>query len=212
MVNQSNISLAGKLCILFPALLAIIWGPIAFGGSTPDTGILLDILLFTTVLLWGVCNAFETRLPKYSKWVMGSLIIIAGLSGLQLMNAKSFLNRETWTLVESGGAIAWLPGTIDRMSSFPVIRHFVALGLFLLVLIDLASDRSVKWWILRVVAISGLIIALIGISQKAGNAEVMLWSSEEQSGNWFFGAFHYHANAAAFICSPSVERVLPTLV
>ncbi|MEM6278328.1 MAG: hypothetical protein AAF733_02545 [Verrucomicrobiota bacterium] len=136
-------------------------------------------------------------MPTFSRWIVGSLATLGILSVFQLINAQPD--------PANGREASWWPGTIDRTASLYAFRHGVALGLTLLVFIDLASDRTVRWWMLRVIALSGLIVALIGISQRAGNSPAMLWSTPEQSGNWFFGAFHYHANAGAFLnlCWPA---------
>ncbi len=197
---------------LAPLLVSLLYAPLAWGATTPGTVAVLDGLLIASFLGWSVLLILERRLPRFSLWAGIPLVILTLLGLISWANPVSTFDEEFWVLKPTESAISWLPGSVDRASTGEVLVHLLALLLGFLVLLDACSHSRIRWLFLKGLAISGFVIALVGITQKAGGAEAMLWVEPDplKYGNkLFFAAFRYHANAAAFmnLCWPAAMVV-----
>lgn len=190
---------SGWLIVLSPLIAAFFYAPLAFGCVTPSTVAVLDQLLALSFVLWAGLLIFERRLPRLSLICCGSLIFLTALGTCDALNPLSIFHAETWSFSPLAEAVTWLPGTVDQAASAPVLRHMGALLLGGLVLQDAVAGSRPRWLLFRTVAIAGLVIAVIGMEQKASGAAAMLWSTPERSGTHFFAAFRYHGNAASFL-------------
>ncbi|MAS96531.1 MAG: hypothetical protein CMO55_25360 [Verrucomicrobiales bacterium] len=186
---------------LVPIYLAIFLAPIAFGGTTPGSRSAIDILLGVSFIGWVIHRILERKGIRmvYPKVCRIALLVLVALTVCYLVNAKYVHRSDTWAFAALPSAISWLPGTVDRATSMPVALHLGALLGAFLVLGDYCRSREVRWNLLAAVAIAGGMIALIGIAQKASGADSMLWVGPDRSGEVFFAAFRYHANAASFL-------------
>ncbi|MEQ1839953.1 MAG: O-antigen ligase family protein [Verrucomicrobiales bacterium] len=197
------------LVVLLPLLGAFFYTPLAFGGVTPETVRVLDILLAASVVMWMVLLACQRRMPSISRICLAGIFVISVLGGAYLLNPLSVHREFDWKFIPLEGSIPWLPGSVDYAASFPVLLNLGALVLVGLVLQDAISNSKTRWFLFRVVALSGFVIAIIGIIQKADGHESMLWVTPERSGAVFFAAFRYHGNAASFLnlCWPAAFAV-----
>lgn len=189
----------GWLVVLAPLLAAYFWGPLAYGGTTPFTVRVLDALLAISFVLWLGLLFYEWRVPRLPLPAALSLLFLIGLGIIHVMNPKSVVEPTFGDLEPIAQTVAWLPGSIDSRSTAEVLIHFGALLIGGLVLHDALARTKPRWILLRTVALAGLVVALIGIYQKASMAEAMLWTDREGSGEVFFAAFRYHGNAASFL-------------
>lgn len=179
--------------------IAFLVAPLAFGGTTRVTSWWIHIILLVASLSWLLDRLLVQRLPKYS-WFCASLVLALGLLGASHYgNPRAIHDSETWQFIFRASYHPWLPGSLNAASTGPVVWRLAVLGFSLLALMDLSVDHRARWILLRMVAASTLVIAIVGIVQKAEGAEAMLWATPEQSGTVFFGAFRYHANAASFL-------------
>ncbi len=179
--------------------MALFFAPLGYGAATPLTLAILDGLLASSFLAWVILLVVQKRVPRPPLLCVGCVLFLAILGSLHWANPRSVHYEVFWVFNDLDGHIPWLPGTVDRAATQPVVSHLFVLLLAFLVLLDATSVSTCRWLLLRVLALSGFVIALVGISQKAGGAESMLWSTPQQSGALFFGAFRYHANAASFL-------------
>ena len=187
------------LAALLPITAVFFYAPLAFGGPTFWTRIVIDWLLAHSFLLWGCVLILERRFPRVPPVLASALAVLVLLGTLQLINPQSVVNSFTFDAEPCVDYIPWLPGTIDAKTSGWVLLHLLALLLAGLALTDGLSRSRVRWFLFRAVAIAGLIIALAGINQKTIGTDVMLWGVRlPQEGN-FFAAFRYHGNAASFL-------------
>jgi len=184
---------------LFPAVLGTFFLPLAFGGTTPSTSAIFDGMLVRAFLVWLCVLVLERRLPRLPVVPLVAMSVLAVLAFLQISNPRSFLDPTYGELVPVPDHRAGWPGSVDRDLGVPVLLHLGALFLGGVVLVDSLSGSRARWLLFRSVALAGLIIALVGIWQKASGAEAMLWTTPSRSGETFFGAFRYHANAASFL-------------
>lgn len=187
------------IIVLLPLLGAFFYVPLAFGGVTPETMKVLDILLVVSGIFWLVLLALRKRLPSISPLCLVSLLVLILLGVAYVLNPHSFHRESDWKLIPLYKAIKWLPGSVDRDASLPVLLNLGALLFAGMVMQDAVASAKVRWLLFRTIALSGFVIALIGIIQKADGQESMLWVTPERSGSVFFAAFRYHANAASFL-------------
>jgi O-antigen ligase len=183
------------LAALFPATIAFFYAPIAFGGLTPDTVTALDRLLAHSFLLWLCVLVLERRLPRLP-------VLLAGALGvLSLMGVSQFFNPE-WSVFEDEpfeSHCPWLPGSVESEETVFVFLNLLVMMLAGLFVRDGISNGRVRWFLFRTVALSGLVVAVIGIYQKAAHLDGMLWSDPTPFERNFFAAFRYHGNAASFL-------------
>lgn len=139
------------------------------------------------------------RMPRLPAAFWVGVLSLVAVALCTLANPGFVRASGSWELIPMGGSVAGLPSTVDLETSLPAVVHMGALLAALVVVADLCSVREVRWLFLKIVALCGLLVAAIGVLQKAGESEAMLWATPEQSGEVFFGAFRYHTNAAAFL-------------
>jgi O-antigen ligase len=183
------------LAALLPATVAFFYGPIAFGGVTPDTQMVLDRLLGHSFLLWLCVLVLERRWPRLP------LVLACSLGLLTLIGISQFLNPETSVFEDEPfeSHIPWLPGSIESEGTGLVFFNLLVMMLAGLFLRDGLTGSRVRWYLFRIVALSGLVIAIIGIYQKAAHVDTRLWSEPTPYERQFFAAFRYHGNAASFL-------------
>lgn len=184
---------------LLPLALAVIAAPLAFGGTTDITRLLLDGLCALGFFGWLGSLMLQRRFPGIPTVACFALVALALLGSVHWANPK-FVHRESVrAFLPVEAAVAWLPGSVDRASTEPVLLHFLALLLAFLVVADLTISSRNRWFLIKALALSGFCMALLGLFQKASGSEAMLLATAEQSGSVFFAGFRYHANAAAFL-------------
>ena len=196
------------LFALSPLLIGFFYAPLAWGATTPETVAVLDVLCVASFLIWVCKLVVERRGPSFSRWCWIPLVFVSILGAIHWANPKSVFYEIFWVLNPIESSIHWLPGSVDRVSTQEVIIHLYALLAGFVVLLDACSHSRTRWLLFKAVAISGFVIALIGITQKAVGADAMLWVEPDplKYGNkLFFAAFRYHANAASFLnlCWPA---------
>ncbi len=199
----------GERIALWLAAGALLFAPLAFGATTAGTRLALDIWMLLPAAVLLVHRAW--RLPSREQipllWALGGLAV---LGAVFLANPKFVFDARLQSLQPVGPSIPWLPGTYDLASSKPVVLHLLCLSVYLAALIHLCADPRNRWFLLRTVAVSGFVIALIGIYQKASGTTSMLWTSSDYKDRTFFAAFRYHGNAVAFLnlCWPAALALL----
>lgn len=209
MVRRSGALLGKKwLFTLSPLLIGFFYAPLAWGATTPETVAVLDVLCVAAFLVWVCKLVAERRGPFFSRWCWIPLVFVSIYGAIHWANPKSVFYEIFWVLNPIESSIHWLPGSVDRVSTQEVIIHLYALLAGFVVLLDACSHSRIRWLLFKAIAISGFVIALIGITQKAAGAEAMLWVEPDplKYGNkLFFAAFRYHANAASFLnlCWPA---------
>lgn len=197
--NLENMPPLRWLAVLAPLVAAFFYIPLAFGGTTPDSVRVLDWLLLHSFVLWLAVLVLERRRPVFSWQLWVPLLVLVLFGVVQLLNPRAVANTTFGEIVPLEGFRPFLPGTVDVRASRPVLLNLGALALAGLVLCDALAGVRVRWLLFRTIALAGLVIALVGIYQKASGAEAMLWSDPKPFGNNFFAAYRYHGNAASFL-------------
>lgn len=183
------------LAAILPATIAFFYAPLAFGGTTLQAQIGLDRLLAHSVFLWLCVLLLDRRLPRVP-WLLASALVL-----LILLGISQFFN-PAWSIFDPEAKerhLPWLPGGIETERNGWILLHLLVMALAGLVLRDGLSNTRVRWFLFRVVALAGFVIALVGIAQKVIGADSMLWGVRLPYERNFFAAFRYHGNAASFL-------------
>ncbi len=183
------------LAALLPLTVAFFYGPIFFGGVTPDTLMVLDRFLGHSFLLWLCLLVLERRLPRLPLALAGSLGLLSLIGVSQFLNPASSVFEDA----PSESHISWLPGSIEGEATDLVFLNLLLMMLAGLFVRDGLSSARVRWFLFRTVALAGLVISVIGIYQKAAHIDAMLWREPTPYERNFFAAFRYHGNAASFL-------------
>lgn len=184
---------------MLPLICALFYAPLAFGGTTQQTASIIDALLFASFAGWLIGLLLFLRLPSLPGVFWGSIGVLLVIGGCAIANPGFVRVPGSWQLLPIQEEQWLIPSTVDQKTSLASMIHWGALLSAVVVVADLSSHRGVRWLLLKMVALSGLLVSLVGILQKAAESDAMLWATSEESGKVFFGAFRYHTNAAAFL-------------
>jgi hypothetical protein len=181
-------------------LAALIYAPWAYGCTTAWSIIWLDYILASVLALWILALFIGGRRPI----VPGFLLLLGALLLLQgwwmVFNAKTIYDSSYLVFVPVSHFGIGKPGSIDyAISAAWMVRVTTLLGVIFLV-----SDLSLRpAWLLRLwwtLALGGVSIALLGLLQKATNAEMIFWQPARVADvRTFFATYYYHGNAGAFL-------------
>ncbi len=186
---------------------ALVYSTLAFGAATPSTRSTLDIILLAASLLgvFSIRKLGRRMRSMVVPIVLTSLILLQ--AAIAYSNPSHHYDVELNSLVAAEANVSWLPSSSDPASSLAEICHIVALLIALLVLTAMLRDKSRRWQLLTVIAICGVVVAIIGIMQKLVDAPSLLWVNKQyhEHQKTFFAAFRYHGHAAAFLnlCWPA---------
>ncbi len=184
---------------LIPVVAAIFYAPLAFGCTTATTVAVLDGLLLLSFAIWMVRKLVSRQLPAIPPLCFAALATLVAIGVTSWLNPRSQHSADSWEFFSLPNAIDWLPGTIDAQATSANILNLAAMLAVFLVILDRLKYPHNRWMLLRAIALSGMVVAVIGIAQKAGGSTAMLWATPENSGLTFFAAFRYHGNAASFL-------------
>ena len=180
--------------------VAVIYSPLAWGAATNETRYWLDCGLAAAAGFYLVSLFVERRMPRISPILAGTLVFLGALGWTHALNPKFEYLWLNWQFRPLEDSFAFLPGTLDQKHTLEVVPHLSLMGLSMLALSDLTRRRRIKWSLLGMVVLSAFCVALIGIYQKATQADSMLWTDQVYPNRRvFFAAFRYHAHAAAFL-------------
>jgi len=193
----------------------MIYAPWAYGCTTGWSIVWLDYLLGIVLALWILGWFVAGRPPIVPRFLLllGTFLLLQG--GWMVFNAKAICDSSYSVFVPLPHLGTGKPGSIDyAISAAWMVRATMLLGVIFFI-----SDLSLRpAWLLRLwwtFALAGASIALLGLLQKATNAEMIFWQPEPFHGvSTFFATYYYHANAGAFlnlVLAPTFGLSLRTL-
>ena len=191
--------------------VCMVYAPFAFGCTTAATRQWLDYGLFTAAGLYLVALVIQRRWPVIPLPLVVLIAVPAVIGCVHALNPKFTHDYVTWQFAPVQDTISFLPGTLDRRATLKILFHLSAIAVGFVALVDLARNRTYRWFLLGSVALAGMAIALVGIYQKATLADSMLWTDQVYPNRRvFFAAFRYHGHAAAFLnfCWPAALALL----
>jgi O-antigen ligase len=197
-------------------LASLVYAPWAYGCTTAWSIIWLDYVLGIALALWILAEFVRGRRPVVPRFLLllGGLLLLQGW--WMVFNAKTICDSSYSVFVPLRHFSAGAPGSVDyAISAAWMVRATTLLGMIFFV-----SDLSLRpAWLLRLwwtLALGGASIALLGLLQKATNAEMIFWQPPTQVRDvrTFFATYYYHANAGAFlnlVLAPTFGLALRTL-
>jgi O-antigen ligase len=181
-------------------VVALVYAPWAYGGTTSSSITTLNWLLLATFAAWILELLFQRRLPKFPLLLVLLSAALIAVGAWMLFNASAICDSEFNSFARLAQPAPRLPGSIDyALSAAWMLRVALLLGAVLFV-VELAQDER---WLLRLwYAIGGIggSIALLGLLQKATGAQTIFWQPPPRyPSTTFFASYYYHANAGAYL-------------
>jgi O-antigen ligase len=181
-------------------LFGLVEAPWLYGSTRP----------WTIQLLHGVLLAcFLLQLPAFIRdrfrrshplpWLpVACLGLLALQAGWMWFNARSYLDDAFWEFVPLSQPCPSLPGSWERAASGQQVQTILALLAAFLIAAGMVEETAWRERLWRTMAITGVSIVIYGLAQRALNFTSIFWPAETGGRN-FFGSFHYHGNAGAFL-------------
>ena len=177
----------------------LVYAPWAYGGTTPQSIKVLDILLGISLGLWIVELVVRRRKPPIPVALGIVILAILVLGWCMALNARAVFDEHFEIFLLLSKHFEWAPSSVDRALSIAWMERATMLIGCVAFVTDLCRrDR----WLLRLwitLAATGASIALLGLLQKASGAVMPFWEYRPWEFSSFFATYYYHANAGAFL-------------
>jgi O-antigen ligase len=181
-------------------LAGLIYAPWAYGCTTTWSIIWLDYVLGILLALWILARFVEGRPPVVPRFLLllGAFLLLQGW--WMVFNAKAICDSSYSFFVPLSHLAPTMPGSVDYANSAAwMVRATLLLGTIWFVA-ELSRNPR---WLLRLwwtFVLGGASIALLGLLQKATNAEMIFWQRARVADvRTFFATYYYHGNAGAFL-------------
>ena len=181
-------------------LVALIYAPWAYGGTTSASIQIINWLLLAAFILWIVELAVGGRTPAFPRLLLFLVVALVGIGGWMALNATSIYDSDFHTFVPLRNFAPRLAGSVDFAISAAWMLRGALLLCAILFVIDLSQSNR---WLLRLWFTIGLVagsIAFLGLLQKATGAQMIFWQTAPVWGaTTFFATYYYHGNAGAYL-------------
>ena len=181
-------------------LVALIYAPWAYGGTTSASIQIINWLLLAAFILWIVELAVGGRRPAFPRLLLFLVVALVGIGGWMALNATSIYDSDFHTFVPLRNFAPRLAGSVDFAISAAWMLRGALLLCAILFVIDLSQSNR---WLLRLWFTIGLVagsIAFLGLLQKATGAQMIFWQTAPVWGaTTFFATYYYHGNAGAYL-------------
>ena len=179
-------------------LSILIYAPWAYGSTRPWAIALLNELLWSC---GGLC-AFGCILQRHRPRLPVASLVCFGLilseAFWMWFNAHADYDNSFWQFIYLDQPFPHLPGSWNRAATFLTLQSLTGLALAFIIACDLVADRIWRARLWRTLGLTGGSIIIFGLAQKALHAPSIFWLKED-TGDTFFGAYRYHANAGAYL-------------
>ena len=189
-------------CSRWMFFVTLVVAPWAYGGTTSQSILVINLLLGASLLLCLIDLAIRRRKPKFPMLLLLLIAALLVIGSWMVINARSIYDPEFGTFSSLNNFAPHAPGSFDYTISLAwMIRATLLFGAILLVA-DLSQDGKGLLHLWGVIAIGGGSISLLGLLQKASGAEAIFWHTPISgfgTGTSFFATYYYHGNAGAFL-------------
>jgi len=180
--------------------IALLVAPWAYGGTTAISIVVINWILGASLLLWVVELFVNRRLPKFPKSLLFVIAALLILGAWMTFNARSIYDAEFGTFSSIANLVSGAPGSVDYAISVAWMIRGALLLMSILLVVDLSRSERGLLQLWQVIALTAGSISLLGLLQKATNAEAIFWQTPVYGyGKTFFATYYYHANAGAFL-------------
>jgi hypothetical protein len=180
-------------------LALLVFAPWAYGSTRPWGRTVVTVSLLILLAFFLLSLLARLRLP-WSNPVSAILTALLLLQGwTMVLNPKQIFDPTSFTYAPLPGAIPWLPGVVDKMTSKPQLLLVTGLIGAFWITGDMAHSRRWRtrtWWVM---SLSGISLVALGMAQRLTGATAIFWDPSTDSGPTFFATYRYHANAGAFL-------------
>ena len=194
---SSDLLRATTRYIFFAALVVAPW---FYGGTTATSIVVIDWILGASLLLFVIELFVNRRLPTFPKSLLFVIAALLILGAWMTFNSKSIYDAEFGTFSSIANLVSRAPGSVDYAISVSWMIRGVLLLMSILLVVDLSRSERGLLQLWQVIALTAGSISLLGLLQKATNAEAIFWQTPVYGyGKTFFASYYYHANAGAFL-------------
>ncbi len=181
---------------LFLAIL--VYAPWAYGCTPRPAWEALEILLFAASSLWFLGWTVRDDRPAIHPVSVALAYLLLLQGWFMAANARFHHDMEKHAFNPVTPLLSWAPGTVDAEASITTMLRITALLMAFFVASDMAARprwRQRIWW---TAGLTGLSIILLGLLQKATDAQMIFWEYRNTTSQ-FFATYYYHGNAGSYI-------------
>jgi O-antigen ligase len=178
-------------------LAVIVYAPWAYGCTRWWTKTLLAQVLVAMAVLWLCSLGLRRRLPRGPVSAAIIALCLLGLGWFSVFNSLASYDELSQVFSPLAQAVpGWFGSWDGSFSQQSMLLVTGLLGAFF-VSMDLAANPIWRRRLFLTLALSGGLLLLFGLVQRATGASGIFWQPSPPS--TFFATYFYHANAGAFI-------------
>lgn len=152
-----------------------VWAPLAFGSSSTWARFGVEITMAAAACIWAGSGRRPVWLTTIPVIVAGSLFSQLVPLPESLLVAVAPVSAGAWKVAMSGMPATWGRVTLDPAATLTGIRTLFVFLAATFAIIDMARHQRVRRLLLMAIAVSGVLILLIGaIGGRMGNNFLML--------------------------------------
>ena len=178
-------------------LAIIVYAPWAFGCTRWWAKTLLIQSLLAVSVLWLCSLFFRRRWPRVTPPAGIAALLLLGIGWFSVFNALASYDELLQVFSPISQPLAGWFGSWDAAFSIHGMLLVTALMGGFFISMDLAANPIWRRRLFLTLALSGGLLLLFGLVERATAAEGIYWESAPRS--TFFATYFYHANAGAFI-------------
>lgn len=179
-------------------LAALVYAPWAYGSTREWAVTGLSILIGVVMMLWMVGCLLRRAWPQVPPVLAIATILLAAQGWFLVGNAKFDYDPATLEFNELNPLLPWAPGSLHRSLSLKNMTQLSAMLFSLCFVCETARQAVWRKRLLLTLALTGVSLVLLGLTQRLTNATAIFWGPEEM-GQSFFATYRYHSNAGAFL-------------
>ena len=177
----------------------LVFAPWAYGSTRPWEKSVVTASLLILLGLFLLSLLVRLRLPRLNilSAILTGLLLLQGW--FMVLNPKQKFDPGIFAYAPLPGAIPWLPGVVDQMTSKSQVLLVTGLIGAFWIASDLAASirwRTRTWWVMN---LTGISLVVLGLAQRLTGARAIFWDPVVDTGMTFFATYRYHANAGAFL-------------
>jgi O-antigen ligase len=179
-------------------LAIIVYAPWAYGCTRWWTKTLLVQSLVAITLLWVFSLFLRKRWPRVTMPAGIIAFSLLGLGWSSVFNAFATYDELTQIFSPLSQALPWWLGSWDAAFATRAMLLVTALTGVFFMSMDLAANPLWRGRLFFTLALSGGLLLLFGLVERATAAKGIFWEAWSSSGT-FFATYFNHSNAGAFI-------------
>jgi len=173
------------------------YAPWAYGCTREWSLAALNVALLVVVSLWIAGCLARRCLPRIHP-ILLVIVVLLLLQGWWMTVNSGWSYDAQFAPHPRPNLSSRLPGSIDHAVSLPSMLGLSGMLGIICFAADLAGDRRWRKLMLRTMALVGVSLVILGLSQKVTHSPGIFWQQEGHEAT-FFGSYRYHANAGTFI-------------